>query len=147
MDALEKLKQWLLTWPRWSCGSMYVDYTDAAAENTGVYPCGMEELGRTEDLLGNVTLQCRYRFTIYWVTSGQHDGSLHAQWLLDFQNWVQQQSVAGLAPCFGDIPAREWVRAEKGKLQEASQTGTGVYTLMLTAEFMKQYEVKEYGEN
>ena len=62
-----------------------------------------------------------------------------AAWLLAFQNWVLQQSMAGLAPMFGDVPTAERIRAEKGKLRETSQAGCGVYAVTLTAEFVRKF--------
>jgi len=147
MEDLERLKAWLLTYPNWGDGTLYVDCTEAAPDNAGVFPNGLEQIKRTEDVLGNVTVQCRYHFLLYRVCAGQQDGTQNAAWLLAFQKWVQQQSAAGLAPRFGDVPAAEQLRAEKGKLQNAGQVGTGVYVVTLTADFMKVYEVNEYGEN
>ena len=143
MDVLQMVKQWLLTYPGWGATSVYVDYLDAATDAGGLYPQGLEEVKRTEDVLGNVTVSCRYQFALYWATSGQQDNEKNAGLLLDFQQWVQRQNVAGLTPRFGDVASAEYIRAEKGKLQEASQVGTEIYTVRLIAEFLKQYEVKE----
>ncbi len=144
MTDLEKIRQWVLTYPQWGAdGVLYVDYTDAVPGNGGLYPVGMEELSRREDVLGNVTVQCRYRFNLYRVITGQADNRENAEWLMAFQQWVQQQCAAGLAPQFGDEPGKERLRAEKGKLSEASQTGTGTYVVTLTAEFMKTYSMEE----
>jgi len=143
MDVLQRVKQWLATYPGWGEAMVYVDYLDAAPVNGGLYPQGLEELERTEDVLGNVTISCRYRFLLYRVTSGQQENGENAGWLLDFQQWVQQQSISGLAPRFGDVSNRERIRAEKGKLQEASQVGTGTYGVTLIADFRKVYEVNE----
>lgn len=117
-----------------------MDFTEQAPGNAGLFPKGLEEISRREDVLGNLQVTCRYRFALYRQTAGQGDGTADAQWLLDFQNWVQQQSAAGLAPHFGDVPARERLQAQQGALQAASQTGTYVVTLI--ADFMKVYEVK-----
>ena len=140
MTDLEKVRQWLLTYPRWGedC-QLYVDYTNAAPDNAGLYPAGLEEISRREDVLGNVTLYCRYHFVLHRLVTGQQDNGEHARWLMAFQDWVQRQSAQHLAPVFGDEPARERIRAEKGKLKEASQTGTATYTVNLTAEFIKKY--------
>ena len=94
---------------------------------------------RREDLLGNVTVGYRCRFALYRVTAGGCENGENAQWLLEFQRWVQAQSAAGLAPTFGDDPARERIRAEKGRLYQASQPGTGTYTVTLTADYVKHY--------
>lgn len=139
MNDLEKLRKWLLTYPNWSeSGLLYVDYTDAVP-GLGLYPAGLEELGRQEDVLGNVTVKCRYHFALYRVTAAQEDKTEDAAWLLEFQQWVQQQSALGLAPQFGDVPGTERLRAQKGKLKEASQAGTATYVVTLTADFTKIY--------
>ena len=140
MDELEKVRRWVQTFPQWE-EQLHIDYTGAVPGNAGLFPVGMEEVGRREDVLGNVTVSCRCRFSLYRVTTGQGDNTHNAQWLLDFQNWIQAQSAAHLAPAFGDEPAREQIRAEKGRLKNASQTGTGIYAVELTAEFVKKYNV------
>ena len=39
MTDLEKVKNWLLTFPQWEeGGQLYVDYTDAVPGNAGLYP-------------------------------------------------------------------------------------------------------------
>ena len=139
MDILETLRQWLRTFPQWEEGNLlYIDYTDALPGNLGLYPSGLEILSSQADIAGNVTLHCRYNFVLYRMGSAVGDGK-DAAWLLAFQNWVLQQSVAGLAPHFGDVPDAERIRAEKGKLTEASQPGSGVYAVMLTAEHVRKF--------
>lgn len=139
MNDLEKLRKWLLTYPNWGeSGLLYVDYTDAVP-GLGLYPAGLEELSRQEDVLGNVTVKCRYHFALYRVTAAQEDKTEDAVWLMDFQQWVQQQSVLGLAPQFGNVPGAERLRAQKGKLKEASQAGTATYVVTLTVDFTKIY--------
>lgn len=144
MTDLEKVRQWVLTYPQWGEDTLlHIDHTDAVPGNSGLFPAGLEEVARREDVLGNVTVQCRYRFRLHRVAAEQEDRAADAQWLMEFQKWVQQQSGAGLAPKFGDVPEKEWIRAEKGKLQEVSQVGTGTYAVTLTAEFIKNYFVEE----
>ena len=138
MTALEKMVQWLKTFPLWK-DDLYIDDLGAAPSNTGLYPGGLEEVSRREDVLGNVTVVCRLHFLLYRRTARQQDNGENSRWLLQLQDWVQQQSAAGLAPVFGDDPKKERIRAEKGKLQEASQTGTGKYAVSITAEFEKHY--------
>lgn len=140
MTDLEKVRQWLLTYPQWDAGGLlYIDYTDAVPGNLGLYPTGLEEISHREDVLGGITVKNRYHFALYRVAARQEDNTQDALWLLEFQKWVQSQSAAGLAPTFGDEPKQERLRAEKGKLKEVSQTGTGTYVVTLTAEFVKYY--------
>ncbi len=141
MEDLEALCRWLKTYPGWESDSFYVDYTDGTPGNSGLFPLGMEEISRKEDVLGNVTVQCRYHFSLRHVAVRQEDGGENARWLLQFQQWVQSQCAAGTAPRFGDEPTAEHIRAEKGKLSKISQPGAGVYEVTLIAEFIKYFEV------
>lgn len=130
VSALEKLQKWLSVYPHW----------DAYPANVCVLPKAMEETSRKEDVLGNMLVGCRYYVTLFWEATGQGDEAENARRLLDFQNWVQEQSSLGLAPKFGDVPARETLRTEKGGLTPGAQMIT--YTVTLVADFMKIYEVK-----
>ncbi len=143
MQALETLKTWLSAFPQWDGEACYVDYTEGVGGNTGLFPQGMEEVSRREDVLGNLQVRCRLRFRLLRMALRDGDGQKNAQWVMDFENWVQQQSAAGLTPRFGDEPASEIMRAEKGKLSGTRQTGSGTYEVILTAEFTKYYEVIE----
>ncbi len=143
MQELETLRNWLKTFPQWNSETYYVDYIEGTPGNCGLFPQGMEEVSHREDVLGNLQVQCRTRFRLLHVTERTEDGQRAAQWLLDFEKWVQAQSAAGLTPHFGDDPAREKMRAEKGKLSGTRQTGSGTYEVILTAEFTKYYEVIE----
>lgn len=141
MQELEKLRNWLQTFPGWDSEVCFADFTEGTPGNSGLFPQGMEEVSRREDVLGNLYLRCRYRFRLLRVADKSEDKN--AQWLMDFANWVQAQSAAGLAPHFGDEPDKETMRAEKGKLSQVRQTGASTYEVLLTAEFTKYYEVIE----
>lgn len=135
---LEKLKAWLQTFPGWD-GALQLDYSEAVPGNTGLYPKGMTELSRREDVLGNLKVRCSYLFTLQRAAAA---GEENARWLLEFQNWVADQARLGLAPQFGDEPRTERLRAFEGKLQKHTQAGCALYTVQLCAEFTKIYEVK-----
>ena len=136
MTELEKIRQWLQTYPGWA-DSLQVDMTEQTPGNAGLYCEGLEERTRQEDVLGNLQITCRYRFTLYRQV-GRDTGVDDAAWLLDFQNWVQQQSALGLAPCFGDVPHLERLQAQKGTLKDRGQTG--LYAVTLLADFTRVYE-------
>ena len=141
MTDLEKLRQWLRAYPGWEeNAALHTDHIDGLPGSYGLYPVGLEVLSRTEDLLGNVTARCRYTYNLLRCTAGQQDSPQEAQWLMEFQTWVLSQSAHGLAPQFGDVPAEETLRAEKGKRKEASQGSIGTYTVTIVAEFTKIYE-------
>ena len=124
---LEKLKAWLATYPHW--GNCPPD----------IVPKALEEISRQADVLGNTLVVHRYTFSLFWQKPGRGDGCLDAQSLLDFQRWVSGQCSARLCPQFGDVPAFERIRLEKGGLTPAAQTVT--YTVMLLADFLKIYDV------
>ena len=138
--ALEKLKAWLATYPDWD-ETIQVDFSGDSRYSTGLRPQGVEETSRREDVLGNSQAECRYTFTLFWQMMGQGDDAVNAARLLDFQHWVREQSVLGLAPQFGDAPAWERIRAENGGFTAGAQTV--IYTVTLIADFMKVYEVNE----
>ena len=130
VSALEKLQTWLSAYPNW----------ETSPANVCVLPKGLEETSRQEDVLGNRLVGCRYYVNLLWQMTGQGDDIESASRLLDFQYWVQEQNTLGLAPRFGDVPARENIRTEKGGLTAGAQFVT--YTVTLIADFMKVYEVK-----
>lgn len=135
---LDILLQWLRTFPRWE-GTLGLDYADGVPGNCGLYPKGITEISRREDVLGNSRV--RYRCTCT-LRRNAAAGEENARWLLDFQNWVAEQSRLGLAPQFGDEPGSERLRAYEGKLEKHAQTGSALYTVQLSAEYTKLYEVQ-----
>ncbi len=141
MTQLEKIKAWLQTYPAWE-DSILVNFTEDRPGNTGVFPTGAEELSRREDVLGNLQVEYRYSFDLRRQVACSPDSTANAQWLLDFQAWVQQQSACGLTPHFGDVPSRERMQVRGGMLKAVSPMGTGTYIVTLMADFIKVYEVK-----
>lgn len=137
MQDLEKMQAWLCTYPQWQ-GAVSVDYVDSKPGSFGLYFQGLEVLKRRQDVLGNREEDCRYTFLLRFVAAGQDDAREQAQWLLQFQSWVQTQNALGNTPGFGDVPEKESIRAEKGRLEKASQVACGLYTVTITAEFTKK---------
>ena len=137
MTMLDTVCQWLESYDNWE-DVIFVDLTEAGTGNSGIFPQGVQELSRRTDVLGNITTRNRLSFRIIRVTRAPADQQ--AAWVLDFQNWVQQQSATGKAPVFGDVPGLEKLWAEKGRLKNVSQTGTARYEVRLVAEFTKIYE-------
>ena len=63
MTDLECLIEWLKTYDGYDIlGSCQVDYTDQIPNQGFVFPQGLVEVERREDILGNVTLTDRYNF-------------------------------------------------------------------------------------
>ena len=130
---LENMKAWLQTFPQWE-GSTQVDYLEAVPGSTGLYPKGITELSRREDVLGNVKVRCRSTFLLRKTAVGTEE---NARWLLAFQQWVMEQNRLGLTPKFGDEPKTERLLAADGRLESHAQVGSSLYTVQLQAEFTK----------
>lgn len=130
---LENMKVWLQTFPQWE-GNIQVDYLEAVPGNTGLYPKGITELSRREDVLGNVKVRCRSTFLLRKTADGTEE---NARWLLAFQQWVMEQNRLGLTPKFGDEPKIERLLAADGRLENHAQVGSSLYTVQLQAEFTK----------
>lgn len=140
VQELETLKTWLETYPGWDSEVCRAEYTEGTPGNSGLFSQGLEEVSRREDVLGNLQVRCRRKFRLLRMASSEQ-GQQQAQWMRDFEAWVQAQSAKGLCPRFGDDPHGAWIRAEKGKLAQIRQTGSHMYEVILTAEFTKYYEV------
>ena len=135
MTELEKLKNWLKTFPLWD-GSLSIDVTEAVPGGMGLYPKGLQELSRREDVLGNLTVCYRWSFALHRNQATQTGEN--ARWLMELQKWAANQCRQGLAPQFGDVPAAERLRICEGSLQHRKEGGSG-YTALLTADFTKIY--------
>ncbi len=146
MSDLDKLKEWIQTYPGYDqLGEMRVDYTDQLPGCFGVFPAGLEEIGRAENLWGEVTVQNQYNFALYLVlpkSPGDDVGAqINADWVMDFQRWVQTQSVTHRTPAFGNIDMeKETVSAQNGALYEADEEGLAMYMIQLQAAFKMHYE-------
>ena len=146
MTALEKVRAWLKTYPGYAqLKDLTVDATAPQPSNGSVAPSGTVEIAREKDILGNVTVTNQLNFMLYFVFSKDPDDDAlaeqNAQWIMDFQDWVQTQSITGKAPAFGDAPKRESVKAQNGTLYGADAEGCAVYSVQLSAQYIKFYEV------
>ncbi len=136
MTDLEKLRQWLQTYPKWE-DAICVDFSTDAPGCVGIFPEGLVEVGRQEDLLGNLQVDCRYRFVLLRQTTNQKGAAENAEWLMEFQNWVLAQNAAGLVPQFGDDTR---IQPQKSGLKSVSQSGIATYTVTLVADFVRTYQ-------
>ena len=144
---LDRLREWLGTYPGYDLAvNMLVDYLDSIPGSKSLRPGGLVEISRNEDILGNVTVSNQYNFGLYIaVSKSPGDGAgaaYNADWVLDFQRWVQQQSITHMAPTFGNIDQQqERIKAQNGELYDTDQDGVGLYIVALSAEFKEKYEV------
>lgn len=146
MTALEKIRAWVAEYPDFDILDQFqVDYTDQAPSNGGIFPSGLVEIARTSDIIGNRTVTNQYNFGLYYVfekaTDDDIGATINADWVMGFQEWVQEQSITGAAPTFGDVPHTEVISAQNGVLYDVNE-GTGTYMVQLSVQFTKKYEVK-----
>lgn len=135
MEILETVRRWVAGFPHWGEAALHIDYVSPDPENGALLPKGLEVLGFTEDVLGNRKARMRCSFLLQRVA--YDTGIAEAEQLLRFQQWVYDSCAAGKAPQLGENT--RW-RAEKGQLSGNKGVGTGLYTVLLTAEFTKHYE-------
>ena len=144
LTALEKMRAFVASYPDADIlDALAIDYTDNVPNNGGLFPNGLVEIRRQRDILGNVEVENQYNFALYAVfeKAANEDigATMNAEWLMSFQRWVQEQSVAGLAPTFGDYPRNESISAQNGVLYSADEEGTAVYAIQISATFTKHY--------
>lgn len=144
MTALEKITGFIRSYPGASAfRDFQIDYTDQIPSNGGIFPSGLVEVGRKTDIFGNVTVTDQYNFGLYYVfekAPGDDEGAaLNAGWVMDFQEWVQKQSVQRLAPVFGDQPEKETITAQNGVLYGAEAEGLATYMVQLSVQFIRYF--------
>lgn len=130
---LQTMESWLQTFPKWE-GQLQLDYADAVPGSAGLYPRGIRELSRQEDVLGNRKLRLR---CVFLLRRSALCAEENARWLLELQTWVADQDSLGLTPKFGDEPKTERLRAYEGRLDRQNQDGSSLYTVQLSAEYTK----------
>lgn len=145
MTALEKITGFIKSYPGADIlRDFRVDYTDQIPADGSVFPSGLVEVSRNTDLCGNMTVTNQYNFGLYYVfekAPGDGEGAaVNADWLMDFQEWVQAQSVLGKAPAFGDDPRREKITAQNGVLYDAEAEGVATYMVQVSVQFVKQFQ-------
>lgn len=143
-NNLTKLRNWIKTFPGFDILSAFrVDYTDQIPANGGVFPAGLVEISRKEDIVGNVTVTNQLNFGLYYVftrAAGDDIGAqINADWIADFQLWVQEQDIRGLAPSYG---RRQRIKAENGALYATDDEGAATYMVQLSI----QYDIEFYEE-
>ena len=146
MSELERVREWVSSYPGANrVGQLLIDYAAPNPDNGSIDPTGMVEISRREDILGNITVENQYNFSLYFVfckSPGDDIGaSKNAEWLMDFQRWVREQSLCKKAPTFGDDPHSETASAQNGSIYAAEEEGTAVYMVQLSFNFIKKFEV------
>ena len=148
-SRLELMRQFIAGYPYFNVlGSLSIDYTDQVPDMGGIFPQGLVEVSRTTDLLGNVTTTNQLNFALYTVfekAPGEDEGAtLNAEWQMGFQEWVQERSVMGFAPTFGDVPAQEVITAQDGQIYSADAEGVAIYAIQISVTYIKKFR-RRYG--
>ena len=145
-DALETMRAFMARYPRADIlSALSIDYADRVPDCASLFPSGLVEVRRHTDITGDITsVENQYNFALYAVL-GKAPGddeiaTQNAEWLMDIQEWVQEQSARGLAPTFGDEPRAERIVAQNGEIYAADEEGTAVYAIRITASFTRNYE-------
>lgn len=144
MSALEKMRSFVASYPGADILSEFrIDYTDQIPANGGLFPSGLVEISRKSDILGNTTVTNQYNFGIYYrlekSPGDDIQATINADWVMDFQEWVQAASIRGEAPVFGDDPRLEKITAQNGVLYAAEDEGVATYMVQLSVQFVKQF--------
>lgn len=142
--ALERMRSFVESFPDYDLSGLSIDYADRVPDCAGLFPSGLVEISRRSDILGNVTVEDQYNFALYTVMAKAPDedegATLNAEWQMAFQEWVQEQSVRGLAPAFGDEPRTERITAQNGAIYSADPEGVAVYAIQIAARFTRHYQ-------
>ena len=127
MEQLELVRQWLLRFPQWGQKPLAVDCTGPKPGSCGLFPVGLEQIRRRENVLGVVTYRYRRQFLLRRAACRGEDG---AAWIMALEDWVSRNPGPGLgADCI--------VRAEKGRiLKTDAQIAT--YEVKLTIEYTEE---------
>lgn len=144
MTDLERLRDWIKTYPKHSViANFMVDFVDQIPGGGSIAPSGLVEVSRKTDILGETTVENQYNFGLYYVfqkaPKDDVGATYNAEWVMDFQRWVQEQSIGHLAPTFGDEPMSERIQAQNGVLYAADEEGTAVYMIQLSVRFTKYF--------
>lgn len=145
MTALEKMRHFVESYPGADSFRGYkVDYTDQIPSNGGIFPSGLVEIERVKDILGNVTALNQHNFGLYCVFAkppgDDAAAAINADWVMGFQEWVQEQSITGQAPIFGDMPSSERIMAQNGVLYDADGEGQAIYNIQISVQFTKIFK-------
>ena len=136
---LELMRDFVQTFDTRALDWLTIDYADKVPDCAGIFPSGLVEVSRSRDLLGNVTVNNQYNFALYTTLEKWQDATDNAEWVQSFQQWVQEQSLMGSAPTFGDEPRSERIVAQNGEMYSADDEGTALYVIQISAQFTRRY--------
>lgn len=122
MDMLEKLGAWLGALPFWKGEVPEIDKLSVKPGAAGLFPLGVKQLEKREDVLGNVTYLNRYSFLLKKIAVPGMDSAV---WCMAVQEAARQ-----LPPDLG----QKAFYAQGGNYVKNTATGVGMYEIRLIAE-------------
>ena len=137
---IEKMRDFIKTCPFIDefTNGIKIDWTKPGT--FGLMPMGQSTINRYEDILGNVILYKQYNFALY-ATQFTIEDLIRIETIgfLDrFTDWIENESIQGRAPTFGDNPDEEEISAQNGMLYQLYDDGkTGRYQLQIAVKFEK----------
>lgn len=140
--SIEKMRDFILTCP------FLKDFTDGilvdwhSQDKFGLMPAGQTTIRREEDIMGNVIAYKQYNFSLYAQNFTITDViRIETIGFLDrFTEWIEEQSINGTAPVFGDNPGEEEITAQNGMLFQMYEDGQrGRYQIQISVTFEKHY--------
>ena len=134
--VINVLHNWLSDCPYISA-PVTVEYLEEKPGAVALFIEDTREISRRQDVVGNVWITCRSRFSLLRrVPRLSEDGGC-AQWLLDLQGWIQKKSIRGeiSQPYITHMQAA----MSDGRLQEDTADGMGIYKVSLDVEYVKTY--------
>lgn len=140
-QALEKLKDWLQSWPGWKGERILVDQLPIKSGSVGLFSRGLQIRKRERDLRGNTESVCRLTFLLQLCSNSNLEEM--AERLLELQSWILRQSVQGNAPVLGHLPHKERIYGGYGRQEKLLQPGLWLYQMQLQADFVQYWEVEE----
>lgn len=139
---IEKMRDFILTCP------FIKDFTNGilidwhTQDKFGLMPVGQSTISREEDIMGNIVAHKQYNFSLYAQNFTVEDViRIETIGFLDrFSEWIEEESVKGNAPVFGDNPDIEEITAQNGMLYQLYENGeSGRYQLQISVTFDKYY--------
>lgn len=132
----EKLRQWLSDCP-FITAPITLEHLEVTPDAVALLSGDTQAVSETRDVDGNLRVTYRSGFTLLRRVRRTLDAMGYAQWLLYFQDWIQQKFIRKEYPATeGSVTG---VKARKGSLQEDPATGIWVYKVSLDVEYVKIY--------
>ena len=135
MHDLEKIRQFLLSFPQWGEQALTVDYTDGRPGSCGLFFMGREELSRQTDVQANALVRYRYHFVLHRLIAAAQGDPAPVRWLMDLQDWISRKSACGQIPQLGCLPDQQKITTGDAKLLRTDSSGCSLYQLRLQADF------------